>query len=107
MCSSDLIARGNLEQVGLSDLVEIREGDALQTLATGLPDEVDLLLLDGAKGLYLDIFKLVESRLRPGALIIADNAEWCSEYLAYVRSQANGYTSLPCLLGLELTMKLP
>lgn len=107
LSSKAAIARANLEQVGLSDLVEIREGDALQTLASGLPDEVDLLVLDGAKGLYLDIFGLVKSRLRPGALIVADNAEWCPEYLAYVRSQANGYISVPCLPGLELTMKLP
>lgn len=107
LSSKAAIARANLEQVGLSDLVEIREGDALQTLASGLPDEVDLLVLDGAKGLYLDIFGLVKSRLRPGALIVADNADWCPEYLAYVRSQANGYISVPCLPGLELTMKLP
>lgn len=107
LSSKAAIARANLEQVGLSDLVEIREGDALQTLASGLPDEVDLLVLDGAKGLYLDIFGLVKSRLRPGALIVADNAEWCPEYLAYVRSQANGYISVPCLPGPELTMKLP
>lgn len=107
LSSKAAIARANLEQVGLSDLVEIREDDALQTLASGLPDEVDLLVLDGAKGLYLDIFGLVKSRLRPGALIVADNAEWCPEYLAYVRSKANGYISVPCLPGLELTMKLP
>lgn len=107
LSSKAAIARANLEQVGLSDLVEIREGDALQTLASGLPDEVDLLVLDGAKGLYLDIFGLVKSRLRPGALIVADNADWCHEYLTYVRSQANGYISVSCLPGLELTMKLP
>jgi predicted O-methyltransferase YrrM len=61
---------------GLADLVEIREGDALQTLAQDLPETIDLLLLDGAKGLYLDIVLLVEERLRVGTLIVADNAEW-------------------------------
>ena len=31
---------------------KIREGDALQTLAQDLPKSIDLLLLNGAKGLY-------------------------------------------------------
>ncbi len=42
-------ARAHLAEGGLADLVEIREGDALQTLASDLPDAIDLLLLDGAK----------------------------------------------------------
>jgi hypothetical protein len=54
---------------GLIDLVEIRQGDALQTLRTDLPDTIDLVLLDGAKALYPEILDLVESRLRPGALV--------------------------------------
>jgi predicted O-methyltransferase YrrM len=69
-------ARANIAAGGLADLVEIREGDALQTLAQDLPESIDLLLLDGAKGLYLDILSLVEQRLRVGTLIVADNAEW-------------------------------
>jgi predicted O-methyltransferase YrrM len=48
-------ARANIAAGGLADLVEIREGDALQTLAQDLPESIDLLLLDGAKGLYADI----------------------------------------------------
>ena len=45
-------ARENLAAGGLSDLVEIREGDALETLARDLPDTIDFVLLDGAKMLY-------------------------------------------------------
>jgi predicted O-methyltransferase YrrM len=44
-------ARRNLEAGGVADLVEIREGDALQTLAADLPETIDLVLLDGAKAL--------------------------------------------------------
>ncbi len=80
---------------GLLDLVELREGDALQTLAKDLPDSIDLVLLDGAKALYPEVLALLESRLRPGALVIADNAEHSPEYLAHVRSPANGYLSTP------------
>jgi len=51
--------------------VEIREGDALDTLSVDLPETIDLVLLDGAKALYPEILSLVENRLRPGAFIVA------------------------------------
>ena len=98
-------ARGNLTAGGLIDLVQIREGDALETLAVDLPETIDLLLLDGAKALYPEILSLVESRLRPGALIVADNADYSPEYLAYVRSPQNGYLSIPFGEDVELTMR--
>jgi predicted O-methyltransferase YrrM len=88
-------ARENFIAGGLSDLIEIREGDALQTLAHDLPVEIDLLLLDGAKGLYPAVLALVEDRLRPGAFIVADNADWSPEYLERVRSPGRGYMSVP------------
>lgn len=99
-------ARANLAAGGVDDLVEIREGDALQTLATDLPDTIDLVLLDGAKALYGDILGLLESRLRPGATIVADNADYCPEYLARVRSPSNGYLSIPFADDVELSMRL-
>ncbi|MEO8671175.1 MAG: O-methyltransferase [Tahibacter sp.] len=99
-------ARENLAAGGLADLVEIREGDALQTLRTDLPDSIDLLLLDGAKALYREILSLVESRLRPGALVVADNADFSPDYLAHVRLPANGYLSTPFGEDVELSMRL-
>jgi len=99
-------ARQNLAAGGLDDLVEIREGDALQTLAANLPDSIDLLLLDGAKALYPEILGLVESRLRPGAFIVADNADYSPDYLALVRSPEAGYMSTPFGGDVELSMRL-
>ena len=99
-------ARANIAAGELADLVEIREGDALQTLAQDLPESIDLLLLDGAKGLYLDILSLVEERLRVGALIVADNAEWSPDYLARVRSPDQGYMSVPFAEDIELSMRV-
>jgi predicted O-methyltransferase YrrM len=87
-------------------MVEIREGDALQTLASDLPDAVDLLLLDGAKALYPEVLALVESRLKPGAFIVADNADYSPDYLARVRNPANGYLSTPFGGDVELSMRL-
>ena len=99
-------ARANLTEAGLIDLVEIREGDALQTLSADLPETIDLLLLDGAKALYPEILGLVESRLRPGALIVADNADYSPDYLAQVRASAKGYLSIPFADDVELSMRL-
>ena len=99
-------ARHNLTAGGLIDLVEIREGDALQTLSTDLPDRIDLLLLDGAKSLYPEILDLVESRLRPGAIIVADNADHSPDYLAHVRSPAKGYMSTPFAEDVELSVRM-
>lgn len=99
-------ARGNLAAGGLIDLVEIRQGDALKTLAVDLPETIDLLLLDGAKALYPEILDLVESRLRPGALIVADNADYSPDYLARVRSPASGYLSTPFAEDVELSMRI-
>ncbi|SMF53245.1 Predicted O-methyltransferase YrrM [Tistlia consotensis] len=99
-------AKANLAEGGLADLVEIREGDALETLAADQPETIDLLLLDGAKALYPDILALLEGRLRPGALIVADNADDSPDYLDYVRSPANGYLSTPFAGDVELSQRL-
>ena len=99
-------ARQNLVEAGLADLVEIREGDALQTLSTDLPDCIDLLLLDGAKSLYPEVLALVEGRLRPGALVIADDADDSPQYLDHVRSPAGGYMSTPFADDIELSMRV-
>lgn len=99
-------ARENLAAGALSDLVEIREGDALETLACDLPEAIDLLLLDGAKALYRDVLATVEGRLRAGALIIADNADHSPEYLEYVRDPASGYLTVSLTEDVELTIRL-
>ena len=99
-------ARENLTAAGLSDLVEIREGDALDTLARDLPETIDLVLLDGAKPLYPKVLSLIEKHLRVGALIVADNADWCPDYLSRVRSPNGGYLSVPFAADVELSMKL-
>lgn len=99
-------ARENLAAGGLIELVEIREGDALQTLSVDLPETIDLLLLDGAKALYPEILSLVESALRRCALIIADDADYSPDYLAHVRSPEKGYMSTRLAEGIELSIRL-
>ena len=99
-------ARENLNAAGLMDLVEIREGDALQTLAHDLPSTLDLVLLDGAKGLYLDVLDQIEGYLRPGSLVIADDTHHCPDYLRRIRSDAQEYVSVPLTGDVELSMRV-
>jgi predicted O-methyltransferase YrrM len=99
-------AKANLEAAGVIDLVEIREGDALATLSVDLPETIDLVLLDGAKSLYPEILTMLESRLQPGALIVADNADMSPDYLKRVRAPGNGYMSVPFAEDVELSMRI-
>lgn len=84
-------ARANLDAAGLADLVDIREGDARETLRD-LGGGTDLVLLDGAFAFYLPVLRLIEPGLRPGAAVIGENA-FDTDYLDYIREPANGYLS--------------
>ncbi|WP_054312170.1 O-methyltransferase [Mesorhizobium sp. 1M-11] len=97
-------ARRNIEAGGLLDLVEIREGDALKTLAVDLPETIDLVLLDGAKAIYPEVLSLLEPHLKSGAIVVADNADMCPEYLRRVRNPDEGYLSLPFGEDVELSV---
>jgi predicted O-methyltransferase YrrM len=99
-------ARKNLTEAGLIDLVEIREDDALQTLARDLPETLDVVLLDGAKALYPDILALVESRLHSGSLVLADDARHCADFVSRMREAVDSYVSVPLAGDLELAMRL-
>jgi predicted O-methyltransferase YrrM len=95
-------ARQFIDEAGLSDLVDLRVGDALQTLR-GLERDVGLLFLDGAKDLYVPVLKLLEPALRSGALVIGDDIDLFPDalaaYLRYVRDSANGYVSVKVPIG--------
>lgn len=67
-------ARKNLEHAGLLDVVELRVGDARETLRD-LPGPVDMIFLDGWKSVYLPVLQLVEPRLRQHAFVVADNLQ--------------------------------
>lgn len=82
--------RAVLAEAALGDLVEVREGEALDTLAVDVPEPVDLVFLDGAKPLYLDVLRLLMPRLAPGAVVLADNtnSSGASAYRDHVRTDA-------------------
>jgi predicted O-methyltransferase YrrM len=88
-------ATKNFEEAGLSDVITVLEGDALQTLPT-LDGSVDFVLLDGWKEFYLPVLEILRPRLAPGTLIVADNTNMAETqpYLDHVRDPDNGYVSV-------------
>jgi predicted O-methyltransferase YrrM len=105
------IARENLADAGLSDLVEVREGDARETLSS-LSGPVDMLFLDGWNDLYLPILRLVEPDLPTGAMVVADLSRDDPEIVRYqnqVHARDSGYLSitLPLDAGVEVSLRAP
>lgn len=105
-------AREHLREAGLLDLVEIREGDARETLRD-LAAPVDMLLCDGFPPAMLPVLKLVAPHLREGGVVLADNvgAFWAEhdDFLGWLHDPANGFQSAMLDLneGTELSVKLP
>ena len=102
-------AAENLREAGLLDLVEIRVGDARETLR-GFDGAVDFAFIDGWKELYLPVLKVIEPRLRAGALVVADNLNLAGSvlkgYVDYVGSERNGYLSVQLPIGDRLSVAL-
>lgn len=103
-------AQGYIESAGLADLVDLRVGDALETVAD-VRDGVSLAFLDGWKELYLPFLQRIEPALAKGALVIGDDLDLFPEalrpYLAYVRDPARGYVSVTLPVGdaMELSVR--
>ena len=70
------VARNNVERAGLSDIVEVRVGDA-HRLLTDLIEHgegpFDLVFIDADKEGYPDYLGAVLQLVRPGSLILGDN----------------------------------
>lgn len=102
-------ARRTFAEAGLDDVVTVLEGDAVETLAD-LTDPVDFALLDGWKTMCLPVLRLLEPRLAPGTLVVADDVHMSelAPYLAYVRHPANGYESVtfPVEDGMEISCRV-
>jgi len=88
-------ATRNFTDAGLGDLITVLQGDALETLKS-IDEPVQFVLLDGWKDLYMQVLELLEPRLAPGALVVADNTSMpgLQPYLDYMRDPANGYVSV-------------
>ncbi|HET7455058.1 MAG TPA: class I SAM-dependent methyltransferase [Solirubrobacterales bacterium] len=101
-------ASQNVAEAGLDDFVEVRRGDALETLQK-LPAEVDLLVLDGRNDQYVPVLDLVKDALVPQAVVLADlgkNDPDLQDYQRYVRGAPDFVSmTLPLDAGIEFTVK--
>jgi predicted O-methyltransferase YrrM len=89
-------AKEHLREAGLDEHTDVRLGDALETLAN-IEAPVDMVLLDGWKDSYLPIIKLLQPKLRPKAVVLADNIftfkKALRPYVEYVQDPSNGFVS--------------
>ena len=74
------IIRKYLAEAGLEKTVCLHIGDALQIIPT-LDYMWDLVFIDADKPNYLNYYKMVLPRVRPGGFIVADNALWDAKVL--------------------------
>ena len=104
------IARAHFAQAGLSEVVDLREGDLRETLKR-IEGPVDFLLMDIWTPLARPAIELVGPHLRKGAVVIADNTDTYriayGEYFAYINDPAKGFSTmtLPFDGGLEMSVK--
>lgn len=104
-------AKANITQAGLDNYVEIREGNALETLQN-LNLTVDLLLIDGWPNLALDVLKMVDPFIRKGGIVVSDNIgtfkEELKPYVKFLQDRSNGYCSTTLNLrgGTEFSVKV-
>jgi predicted O-methyltransferase YrrM len=81
-----------LSQIGFSDIARIIQGDALETFKS-VSGNWDLLFLDGWKDLYLDVFKMMENKIRVGGVVLASDIDKFKKdtlsFVDYVRESPN------------------
>ena len=84
--------RENLEKVGLEKTVTCIEGDALKTMPE-LKGKFDFVFIDALKQDYMKYFKLIEPKLKPGAIVVADNVirfeNSMKDFLDYIQTSPN------------------
>jgi predicted O-methyltransferase YrrM len=103
-------ARVNFADAGLSDLIDLREGDVRKTLVNvGAP--IDFMLIDIWTPMARPALELVTPSLRAGAVIICDNTgqfrDSYRDYFEFVNDPANRFRTmtLPFEGGLEFTVR--
>jgi predicted O-methyltransferase YrrM len=104
------IARANFKEAGLSEFIELREGDLRQTLQN-IGGPVDFMLLDIWE-VAQPALELVSSSLRPGAIVACDNtavdADEYRDYFEFVNDPKNRFRTMtvPFEGGFELTVRV-
>lgn len=80
----DLMREG-WERAGVSDLITLHLGDAVQTLGS-LDGGYDFAFIDANKRQYLEYYELVLPLMRSGGFIVADDVLWDGKVYADIPS---------------------
>jgi len=95
--------RDNLKKVGLDETVTVVVGDALKTLPE-LEGEFDFVFIDALKQDYLKYLKAIEPKLKPDAVVVADNtirsAGQMRDFLDHVE-KGGGYDAVTVRASLD------
>jgi len=67
------LARTFFDRAGLTDRAQFEHGDALDTVER-YDGPFDVVLVDNEKHRYREAFEAIEPKLRPGSIVLADNA---------------------------------
>jgi predicted O-methyltransferase YrrM len=103
-------ARAHFAEAGLSDFIELREGDLRQTLKD-IKGAVDFMLIDIWTPMARPALELVAPSLRAGAIVVCDNTvqfrDAYQEYFEFVNDPKNRLRTLtlPFAGGFELTVR--
>ena len=81
-----LYARKNFDNAGFSGKITSHHGNAIDIIST-LKYPWDIVFLDADKVNYLAYYKLLIEKLKPGALIIADNVLWNGKVLEEIEDK--------------------
>lgn len=79
------LMREGWERAGVSDLITLHLGDAVQTLGS-LDGGYDFAFIDANKRQYIDYYELVLPLMRSGGLIVADDVLWDGKVYADIPS---------------------
>ena len=93
-------AKTNIEKVGVSNKINIYEGDAVEILPT-LNEKYDAIFIDAAKGKYPFFLKEALRMLKPNGVILADNIL----YKGYVMSDYNKHKQRTAVRNLREYIK--
>jgi predicted O-methyltransferase YrrM len=102
--------RRNVDEAGLTEWAELRDGDAFELLPR-IDDVFDVVFLDAEKDDYEELFELAREKIEPGGVVVADNVLSHPDPLARYSAARRADPSLlsvtvPLDRGLELSVVL-
>ncbi|KAI1152729.1 O-methyltransferase [Nemania diffusa] len=103
------LARQHWKEAGeeVEPWIDLREGDLRQTLASGLPAEIDFVLFDIWTPMALPTLRVLEPNLKKGTVLVVDNVvsavDGYRDFHEYIKTHRDTYRSLvlPYAGGLE------